>query len=216
MFDAVLFDNDGIFIDTEQVYVRSCQEIVKEMFGLELTLELYQEWGYTKGIGTQGWLGEQGIENEKINEFRKVRNKRYEKLLLQFIEPMPGVQKLLRFLSQQKIPRAIVTATYRNHLELAHRQTGLLSFFQFAVTNEDIEKSKPAPDGYFLAAKKLGITPGKCLALEDSPRGVAAGKAAGMTVWAIPSGQTKELDFSLADKRFESLEEVLFKLQSTN
>ena len=214
MFEAVLFDNDGILIDTERRYVQACQEITQEMFGLEITLEIYQEWGYTKGTGTQGWLLAQGIENEKVEKYRTLRDVRYEELLSQPIEVMDGVKELLEFLGSQKIPRAMVTATFRKHLDLAHSQTGLLPMFTFAVTNEDTENSKPAPDGYLLAAKKLGIAPEKCLVLEDSPRGIAAGKAAGMTVWAIPSEQTRNLDVSMADERFLNLQTVIHKIAS--
>ncbi len=213
MFEAVLFDNDGILIDTERLFARACQEVIQEMFGWQLTLDLYQRWGYITGKGTQGWLASRRISKDTISEYRIRRDQRYEDFLRYPIESMVGVQKLLDFLSEKEIPRAVVTATYRKHLELAHTQTGLLSLFKFTITNEDIKQSKPAPNGYLLAAEKLGVLPEKCLVLEDSPRGIAAGKAAGMTVWAVPSEQTKELDLSVADEIFGSLEEVLIQLK---
>ena len=134
-------------------------------------------------------------------------------LLQNPIEPMSGVRELLQFLQNNNIPRALVTATPRPHLELAHSQTGLLSSFSFTICNQEVPRSKPFPDGYLLAAEKLGVDPQNCLVLEDSPRGVVAGKDAGATVWAIPSGQTKILDFSRANEVLDSLGEVLEKLK---
>ena len=177
-FEAVLFDNDGVLIDTERRYVRACQEIVEEMFGLNLSLETYQEWGYTKGLGTGGWLATQGISEEKIAEFQRLRNLRYEEFLGDDIELMVGVREFLDFLIANDIPRAIVTATPRVHLVLAHSQTGLLDKFSFAVCNGEVSRSKPFPDGYLAAAEKLGFSPERCLVIEDSPRGVQAGKSA--------------------------------------
>jgi len=214
MFEAILFDNDGVLVDTEKRHVLACQEIVEEMFGFSYSLKDYQEYGYTNGTGTSGWLRDKEISEEEIARFQELRNVRYVEFLADRIEPMSGVWEVLKFLRERNIPRAVVTATPRPHLEFSHSQTGLLEEFRFAICNKEVPRSKPFPDGYLAAAEKLGIPPVKCLVLEDSPRGVAAGKVAGMTVWAIPSGQTKELDFSLADEVFESLDEVLVKLQS--
>lgn len=213
MFDAILFDNDGILVDTECRHVQACQEMVRKLFDLEYSLEDYQQYGYTNGTGTSGWLRDQEISETDIERFQKLRNERYEVLLKDPIEPMSGVRALLQFVQEKHIPRALVTATPRPHLELAHSQTGLLSSFAFTICNQEVPRSKPFPDGYLAAAKQLRVDPGKCLVLEDSPRGVVAGKEAGMTVWAVPSGQTKMLDFSRADEVFESLEEVLEKLK---
>lgn len=213
MFDAVLFDNDGVLVDTEKRHVRACQEIVKEMFGVSYSLEDYQNYGYTNGLGTSGWLRDRGISETDIVRFQKLRDERYMKFLKNPIEPMSGVREILNFLREKNIPRAIVTATPRSHLELAHSQTGLLEYFSFAICNAEVPRSKPFPDGYLFAAEKLNVAPEKCLVLEDSPRGISAGKSAGMTVWAVPSTQTRELDLSAADEVFESLEEVLDRLK---
>ncbi len=214
-FEAVLFDNDGVLVDTEQYYVLACQRMVAEMFGLELSLDDYQDYGYTKGIGTTGWLLERGIGEGEIEEYKVRRDELYEEFLNQGNAPMEGVLELLDFLEKKKIPRAVVTATFRKHLEIAHSYTGILDKVLFAVTNEDTEREKPFPDGYLLAAKKLGVDPARCLVIEDSPRGIAAGKNAGMTVWAIPTRQTRDLDLSRADKVWNGAGEVLEELKKS-
>lgn len=213
MFDAILFDNDGVLVDTERRHVRACIELVQEMFGVEYTLEMYQNYGYTNGLGTTGWLRDQGISEEKILKFQELRNERYAQYLKDPIEPMKGVRGIIAFLEEKNIPRAVVTASPRLHFELAHSQTGLLEHFSFSICNKEVPRSKPHPDGYLAAAERLEVNPQACLVLEDSPRGVAAGKAAGMTVWAVPTDETRALDFSLADEVFESLDEVLSRLK---
>lgn len=213
MFDAILFDNDGILVDTERRHVRACIEIVKEMFGLKYTLEMYQDYGYTNGLGTSGWLRDKRISEQDIERFQKLRDARYANFLTASVKPMNGIRELLKFLKSKDIPRAVVTASPRLHFEIAHSQTGLLDEFSFSICNKEVSRSKPFPDGYLLAAERLGVVSKKCLVLEDSPRGISAGKSAGMTVWCVPSEQTKELDLSQADKVFDSMAEVLEKLK---
>ena len=202
------FDNDGILVDTEKFYAEACDEISRDLFGLPFPLEMYQYYGYTKGVGIQEWLAEQGISREKIAEFRKIRDKRYAEKLSQKIEPLPGVRDFLEFCKSREILTAVVTATYLRYFLQIHQQTGLLPYFNFWVTKDDIENNKPAPDGYLLAAKKAGVKPENCLVIEDSPRGIQAGKAAGMTVYAIPTEQTSKLDLSPADKIFAGFSEL--------
>jgi HAD superfamily hydrolase (TIGR01509 family) len=207
-FQAILFDNDGLLVDTEKFYVQSNQEVVQEMFDLEYDLSDYQHYGYVMGIGTGGFLRDRFISEDMIEEFRVERDRRYESFLAQPVEILPGAAEILKTLSS-KFDLACVTAAPRKHFELIHAQTGFEKFFKFSVTNEDVSRTKPSPEGYLLAAQKLGVDPEKCLVLEDSPRGMVAGKSAGMTVFGIPTAQTKHLDLSMADRVFGSLWEVM-------
>ncbi len=207
-FEAIFLDNDGILVDTEKFYASACDEISRDLFGLPFPLPKYQEYGYTKGIGIRGWLAEQGISSEKIEEFRKIRDRRYEEKLSQKITPLPGVVDFLKTLKSREILTAAVTAAPLRHFLQIHNQTGLLSYFKFWIVNEDVAKSKPSPEGYLLAAEKAGVNPKNCLVIEDSPRGIKAGKDAGMTVYTVPTKQTENLDLSLADKKFAKLTDL--------
>jgi HAD superfamily hydrolase (TIGR01509 family) len=208
-FEAIFLDNDGILVDTEKYHVEACDEISRELFGLPFSLKKYQEYGYTKGIGIQGWLAEQGISDKKIQTFRKIRDKRYAKKLLQKIKPLPGVRNFLEFCKSREILTAVVTASYEEHFLQIHQQTGLLPYFKFWITHDDVAKRKPSSEGYLLAAKKMKVNPKNCLVIEDSPRGIRAGKEAGMTVYAIPTGQTKCLNLSLSDEKFAEFSELI-------
>jgi len=208
-FEAIFLDNDGVLVDTEKFYAEACDEISRDLFNLPFPLEMYQEYGYTKGLGIREYLAEQGISREKIREFREIRDKLYARKLSQKITPLPGVVDFLELVKSREILTAVATATYLNHFLKIHNQTGLLPYFKFWVVNEDVQKSKPSPECYLLAAKKAGVNPAKCLVIEDSPRGIKAGKEAGMTVYAIPTEQTKKLDLSLADKIFAGFPELI-------
>jgi len=212
-FEAIFLDNDGIMVDTEKFYAAACDEISRELFGLEFPLEMYQEYGYTKGIGITGYLQEQGKSHEKIREFQQIRDKLYEQKLSQKIVPLPGVLDFLELVKSREILTACVTAAPKRHFLQIHNQTKLLPYFKFWITNEDVAKTKPSPECYLSAAKKAGVNPANCLVIEDSPRGIAAGKSAEMTVYAIPTEQTEKLDLSLADKKFAGFPELIEFLQ---
>ncbi len=212
-FVAIFLDNDGILVDTEKFFAEACDEISRDLFKLPFSLEMYQKYGYTKGIGIQGWLREQNIAENDIQAFRKIRNQSYVEKLSQDIKPLPGVVAFLELKSREKIPMACVTATLLPHFLQVHNKTGILPYLDFWITNEDITKSKPSPEGYLLAAEKMKVDPKNCLAIEDSPRGIMAGKKAGMTVYTIPTEQTKDLDLSLADEKFAGFSDLIEFLQ---
>ncbi len=205
---AIFFDNDGILVDTEKFYAKACDEISREMFNLPFSLSMYQEYGYTKGIGISGFLAEKSFSDSEISQFQQTRDRRYEKYLSQNISPREGLIPFLEMLKSREIPLACVTATPLKHFLQIHQQTGLLPYFKFWITHDDIQKSKPNSEGYLIAAKKMGLPPENCLVIEDSPRGIVAGKNAGMTVWTVPTAQTANLDLSRADQKFADFDEL--------
>ena len=132
IFDAILFDNDGILVDTEKFYVQANQEVVQEMFDLEYRLGDYQRYGYTLGIGTGGFLRDRFISEVMISEFQVLRNQRYESFLSEPIEILPGAEEILKSFSE-KFDIACVTAAPRKHFEMIHAQTGFEKFFKFSI-----------------------------------------------------------------------------------
>jgi HAD superfamily hydrolase (TIGR01509 family) len=103
---------------------------------------------------------------------------------------------------------AIVTSSRRDHFELIHAGTGILPFFAFILCREDYREAKPDPEPYLLAVQRSGREARRCLVIEDSVRGLAAAKAAGLTCWVIPSAQTRGQDFSAADRILPEIGEV--------
>ena len=102
----------------------------------------------------------------------------------------------------------IVTSSRKDHFEIIHDRSGLLTYFDFVVASGDFSNSKPHPEPYLIGIERCGYPAHECLAIEDSERGVLAAKRAGVTCWAIPSAMTKDGDFSKADRVLESIEDV--------
>jgi HAD superfamily hydrolase (TIGR01509 family) len=119
------------------------------------------------------------------------------------VEPMPGARELLAALRERGVPLGLATNSGREFATRALRSAGLHDVFDAIVSAQDVERPKPAPDVYLEAAARLGVAPADCVALEDSETGVAAARAAGMTVVGVPSFPA--IDLSAADLVADSL-----------
>ena len=212
MFDAIFFDNDGILVETDHLFFRACSETLKKLVDFDLPYELYREHILVQGVGFHEFLKTRGCDIE-ISDLRRMRTERYFELLRNSeISVFPGVRETLSKLSK-KIPLGVVTAAQKKEFEIIHEKLDLRKYFDFVVDRDDVEFSKPHPEGYLLAAKKAEVPPKKCLVIEDSPRGISAAKNAGMMCWCVPTKNTREMDLSQADKIFEKMPEILKELE---
>ncbi len=204
-FEVVCFDHDGLLVDTEVLFF----QITRDMFhglGVDLTEELWSREYLSKGRGSAMIAGDFGISKERIEPLLDARNQRYRDSLPQ--APLrPHAREVLTVL-HGRVPLALVTGNNREAIEIVHRSTGLLSLFSVIVTQEDFPKAKPAPDAYLTAAKRLGLAPERCLAVEDSERGLASAVAAGMPCIAVPGSLTKTQSFPGALAIEETLERI--------
>ena len=123
----------------------------------------------------------------------------YLELLPKMLKPMPGLLRLLDFLEQNDIPRAIGTSSPRPLMEQTLAIYGLEPRFTKTVTGSDITHSKPDPEIYLKTARVLGIDPSEMIVLEDSSTGSKAGKASGAFTVAVPAEHSKNQDFSFVD-----------------
>jgi HAD superfamily hydrolase (TIGR01509 family) len=117
----------------------------------------------------------------------------------------PGVLDLLDLLTSRGVHCALVTSGPRRYVDWVLARFGLGRYFDFVIAEEDVREHKPAPGPYLAAARLLGLPPAACLALEDSPTGVASANAAGLYCVAIPSQPTAGADLSPAEEQIESL-----------
>jgi len=147
------------------------------------------------------------MEPEVIARLRADRNRRYSDLLRNGIRVLDGVEDTLRQL-QGKVLMGVVTNSRREHFELIRTTTGLLQYFDFVLTREDYGKSKPNPDPFLTAIIRNGLQPEHCIIVEDSERGFAAAKAAGIRCIMIPNSLTKGGDFSGAYRVLNNAGEV--------
>ena len=205
-YAVILWDNDGVLVDTERWYFQATREVFAGV-GITLTVELYFEYFLLRSSGTSKFASVHGLSEADIAVMQGIRNKRYLQMLEQESITISGVRETLARL-RPHFAMGIVTSSRRQHFETMHRRTGLLEFFDFAVTLEDYARSKPAPDPYLAAVARSGLPAGRCLAIEDAPRGLIAARAATLDCWVIPTDLTRQATFSGATRVLDRITDV--------
>jgi HAD superfamily hydrolase (TIGR01509 family) len=205
MLRAVLFDLDGTLADTERLHWQAYGQILRE-HGVEVGLDEYRIHWIAADGGPEYACRTYGLPMTP-DELRRRKAERYHRLLTGPIAPCRGAgDALVRLGPTHRL--AIATNSVRREFELIARQLEFLALLDEAVTREDYARSKPAPDAYLAAARRFGLAPDECVVVEDTPRGLHAGLAAGMRVIAVPSDLTADRDFTGAAARLESLDEL--------
>ena len=190
MFDGIFWDNDGVLMETEHLYFQANAQALA-CVGIDLSLEDFRRISLRQGESVLSLAAEEGPE------LRRRRDEIYYRLLGEEARVMPGVRETLERLHGRQ-PMAIVTSCRRENFLRMHRESDLLGFFDFILTREDYVASKPDPEPYRTACARAGLDPGRCLAIEDSERGVVAASRAGLTVAAIPGELNLGGDFAAA------------------
>ena len=203
MWKALLWDHDGVLVDTERFYLQANREVLAEM-GVMLTDAQYRHYSLVAGTGVWHLAAERGQSAEQIAGLRHKRDERYQQLLRAEHVEIAGVGELLAEL-RPHIRMAIVTTSKRADFEAIHARTTLTQHFELILAREDYNAAKPDPEPYLTAVDRLQLRAADCLVIEDSQRGLTAAKAAGLTCWVIPSDLTRGSDFSAADRRFDHL-----------
>ncbi|MBI4043580.1 MAG: HAD family phosphatase [Candidatus Diapherotrites archaeon] len=202
---GVLFDLDGLLVDTEPVLARAAIHALNAQNVFITPEEFYGFWT-RQGKNIVDFVREKNIQ-VNIGEYRAMRKKAYLEWIEKELILMPGAQESVRLLSKTHA-LALVSSSYRVFLHRILELTGLQPFFGVVIACEDVKHEKPAPDGFLLAAQKLGLNPDECVVVEDAEKGVLAAKAAGMKCIAVPNGLTRENDFSKADLILSNLREL--------
>ena len=183
---AVIFDNDGLTLDTERAWTRA-ETALYARYGATFTLEHKREM-----LGTSGAKSAAAMERHLGLPGRgaALADELHALVLAELdgdVRPLPGVVELLGELRERGVPVGLATNSARGFVVHALRAAGLEGAFDAVVSADDVARPKPAPDVYLAAAAALGADPAACVALEDSQTGVAAARAAGMVVVGIPS-----------------------------
>lgn len=213
MIKAILWDNDGILVDSEKFYFEATKEILSR-YNVNLTTELYIENLLIKARGAWHLINDNSLSDSDISRIRDERNTLYCSMIEKAdVLLMEGAADVLQKLST-KYRMAVVTSSRKEHFNLIHTKTNILQYFDFVLTREDYKESKPNPEPYLLAVEKMGVDKDQCIVIEDSERGLIAAHAAGLKCWVIPNELTKGLNFSLASRVFNSLDEIEKELNS--
>jgi len=181
----VIFDLDGVLLDTEPLYTQATQAVLDE-FGKRFTWEVKQHMMGRSDIVSAEILIDWFDLPISADDYLGRRNRVLDRLIAE-CAPVEGAPELVALLTQQRVPMAIATSSRRAVFQLKRVQHEWLDAVDAIVCGDDPEVGafKPAPDIFLVAARRFGVEPARCVVFEDSPAGVAAGASAGMQVVAV-------------------------------
>ena len=201
----ILFDHDGVLVDTEFWYYKAGERALADI-GLTLDKEQYLR-NMTQSMGTWVQARAAGIDEQTINRQREVRDLYYQEYLRTEAIEIAGVVETLAELSNY-VRMAIVTTARRVDFEVIHEKRQIRQFMDFILVREDYNLAKPHPEPYLTGLKRFGATKEETLVVEDSSRGLNSAVAAGIDCAIVYNDFTKSHDFSQASYRIETLIEL--------
>jgi len=192
---GILFDFDGLILDTETPIFQAWEEKFKE-YGKHLLLE---EWAEILGKSTdhlgpiEGFINGFREEDKRKEILEEVKHKELE--LVHQKKPLPGAQELIIKANEQGLILGVVSSSDQDWVHSHLNRLGLMDYFDHTSCADEVEIAKPDPALYNLGLKKAGLSHEKVLVLEDSPNGVLAAKRAGLFCIAVPNQLTGQLPF---------------------
>ncbi len=201
----VLFDHDGVLVDTEFWYFKAGERALAEI-GFTLDRDQYLR-DMTQGMATWAQARAAGIDEQTISRQRDVRNAYYQEYLRTEAIEIEGVVETLAELSDY-VRMAIVTTAKRADFEIIHEKRQITPFMEFVLAREDYDIAKPHPEPYLTGLERLGATREETLVVEDSTRGLNSAVAAGIDCVIVHNEFTKAHDFSQARYRIDTLRDL--------
>ncbi|QKS85294.1 HAD family hydrolase [Pseudomonas bijieensis] len=194
-----IFDMDGVLVDSEPVYMKQERDAYSRHGVVLDEAELSRFVGTTQRHMWSTIKTEYGLADSLDCLMTEHHRQLMEVLHSTPLPPMPGVTELLDALKKAGIPCAVASSSPRELVELILRNAGLRTFFNEVVCGNEVKHSKPAPEIFLMAAKRLGIAPSSCVVIEDSAHGVAAAKAATMFCIGLLNPNSGRQNLSAAD-----------------
>lgn len=213
MIKAVIFDLDGLMVDSEPVHYKAYAQVFQQE-GKELPEQEYAKnyVGISDGDTARDMVSRYHLKISP-QELLERKDAVFTQLLPGNVVPQKGLYELMEQLRAHGYKTAVASGALLSAIEQIIKALKLENSFDILCSAEAVAHGKPAPDLFLFAAKKLNVPPAECLVLEDAPPGVQAARAAGMKCFAIPSRETKGRDFSSADKVLANLGDVFEELR---
>ncbi|MEJ6950788.1 HAD family hydrolase [Natronospora cellulosivora (SeqCode)] len=209
---AVIFDMDGVIIDSEPIHYQVNQLLYKEL-GIKVSDEEYSTFIGVSNSDHWTILKKKYNLSDSIEELVMRQNEGNISHLQDSDEKaIPGILELLKELEENNIKIALASSSGMKYIEAVLDKFGIDAYFSVKVSGEEMDKGKPNPDIFLEAAKRLELNPEDCLVIEDSENGVKAAKKAGMRCIGHINPNSGNQDLSLADERVDSIEKLNFNV----
>lgn len=207
--EAVIFDMDGLLLNTECLYIDESKKVVESM-GHHIPDEIYLECVGTSHSMTRAILLEHLGSDFPLEEWEeKIHHRVVSCFENNGVEKMAGVESLLEALREMGIPMAVASSTRRKNVEGLLKMGGIREYFDYLVCGDEVKQSKPNPEIFLKAANALSVSPESCLVFEDSFMGIRAAYAAGMRPVMIPDLKNPDDEISrLCFRILPSLDEA--------
>ena len=208
MLEAIIFDMDGVLVDSEYTYFQSKSQILSEA-GHEVEDSYhFQFMGTTSDYMWEKMKQEFSLPLSVAEYIQQMTALRQTMIKRDGIRVIPHVQEFVKGLSQAGLKLAVASSSSLAEIKVNLAEIGLSEYFSEVVSTEEVEHSKPAPDVYLAAAERIGIMPENCLGIEDTKNGTGAVRNAGMVCVGFANPAFPKQDLAFADRVVSSFSEL--------
>ncbi|UCD02337.1 MAG: HAD family phosphatase [Promethearchaeota archaeon] len=188
---CVIFDMDGVLADTGSLHFESWVKMAKGI-SLEFTRELFNEtFGQQSPAIIRKLVGSE-VDNNLVVKWANLKELYYRKMVKDKLTPLPGVIRIIKELKSEGFKLAVGSSGPPENVDLLLTKLKIKKYFNVVITAAEVEKGKPEPDVFLMAANYLNINPKNCIVIEDAPVGIEAAKRAGMLSVALTTTHDKE------------------------
>jgi len=206
MIEGIIFDMDGVIVNTEGIHADCWVELFAR-YGLSLTREEFFDHWTRQGKDIRTLVAERGLPYDP-EQLREEKRALYQQRIRTENILVDGADEAVER-SAAQYPIALCTSSYRVDVDIIMELTGLARLFRTIVTCDDVTHEKPHPEGFLIAAQRLGVAPAGTVVLEDAQKGIEAAYRGGFVSIAIPTDYTRDNDFSKSTYRATTLQEAV-------
>ncbi len=204
---AVIFDMDGVLIDSEPAYLEMNKKLFSE-FGIEMDDENYKALVGLPSLPMWKMLKKKYNLKNDVSDFMQMERRRMHEILDSDLitKPMDGIYYLLESLKERNIKLSVASSSAKENVNFVLSKLNLNKYFNFIISGEEVVNGKPAPDIFLRSAEELKTVPGSCYVIEDSANGITAALSAGMTAVGFSNDGANQQDLSGADFILENFD----------